>query len=243
MKNLVVDIGNSFAKAGLFTAGHLEQTYHHLSPEAVLEMIKQKEFDALLVSSVAAEPSGIREIVDTHPHYFLLNTSTLLPFQNQYQTPQTLGTDRVAAIAGAISLFPRQAVLAIDAGTCITYDIADKQGNYYGGSISPGLQMRGKAMHTFTARLPLVNIAQKDIEQSPLVGYNTHTALQSGILYGTLAEITQMIRMYADKFGDLKVIICGGDASLLTKGIHVAHTFVPELNLIGLNRILEHNVS
>lgn len=243
MKNLVIDIGNSYAKAGLFATGRLAQTYHYLTHEAALDMIRRKEFDALLVSSVAAEPSEIKEIVELHQHCFLLNSSTALPFRNHYQTPNTLGTDRIAAVAGAISLFPEQAVLAIDAGTCITYDIADGQGNYYGGSISPGLQMRGKAMHTFTARLPLVSIAQKEMEEAPLIGYNTHTALQSGILYGTLAEITQMIRMYADKFGDLKVVICGGDAPLLIKGIPIAHTFAPELILIGLNRILEYNVS
>lgn len=243
MKNLVIDIGNSYAKAGLFADGQLKHTYHRLSPEDVLEMIRKGEFDALMVSSVAAEVAPLKEIIATNSRYFLLHSATPLPFHNHYQTPETLGTDRIAATAGALSLFPKQAVLAIDAGTCITYDIADAQGNYYGGSISPGLQMRAQAMHTFTARLPLVRIAQHTEEEIPLVGYNTHTALQSGTLYGTLAEITQMIRMYADKFGDLRVVICGGDAPLLSKGISTSHAFVPELNLIGLNRILEHNVS
>lgn len=243
MKNLVIDIGNSYAKAGLFVEGRLEKTYANLPQPEALKMIKEMKFDALMVSSVATHLPEIEAVIEQHQACFLLNASTPLPFHNHYQTPQTLGTDRIAAISGAISLFPKQAVLAIDAGTCVTYDIADGEANYYGGSISPGLQMRAKAMHTFTARLPLVSIAQQKIEENPLVGYNTHTALQSGILHGMLAEITQMIRMYADKFGDLRVVLCGGDAPFLSKGIPVDHSLVPELNLIGLNRILEYNVS
>lgn len=245
MKNLVVDIGNSFAKAGLFVGGQLQQTFPQLKVEESYQLIAKNNFDALMVSSVAGNMADLEEKMANHPYHFLLNASTPLPFTNHYQTPQTLGTDRIAAVAGGLSLFPDQAILAIDAGTCITYDIADAQKNYWGGSISPGLQMRAKAMHTFTSRLPLVSISQKEVKEVPLAGQSTSSALQSGVLHGTLAEITQMIRMYGDKFGDLQVVICGGDAILLNQGIRVAQTvtIVPELILIGLNRILEHNVS
>ncbi len=242
MNNLVIDIGNSLAKAGLFYNSQLQKAYTLPSHE-VLSLIRKEKFDTLIVSSVATQLVGLEQEIASNQNYFLLTSATPLPFQNLYQTPHTLGTDRIAAIAGAISLFPGQAVLAIDTGTCITYDIADGQGHYYGGSISPGLHMRGRAMHTFTARLPLVDIKQKEIENFPLIGYDTLSSLQSGVLHGTLAEITQMIRMYADKFGDLQVVICGGDATMLSQGVSASHTLVPELILIGLNRILEYNVS
>ncbi|MDF9799863.1 type III pantothenate kinase [Catalinimonas alkaloidigena] len=245
MKNLVVDIGNSFAKAGLFVNGQVQQTFPQLNADEAYQLICQGNYDALMISSVAGKLADLEEKVARHSHYFLLNASTPLPFHNHYQTPNTLGTDRIAAVAGSLSLFPDQNALAIDAGTCITYDIVDAQKNYWGGSISPGIQMRAKAMHNFTSRLPLVDILHKEIKEVPLAGDSTLSALQSGVLHGTIAEITQMIRMYGDKFGDLQVVICGGDAILLNQGIRTAHniTIVPELILIGLNRILEHNVS
>jgi type III pantothenate kinase len=241
--NLVLDIGNSYAKAGIFEAGKLLDIKPRIPKSDAVEMLQTRQYDAVLVSSVSDLPSALLEAVRQHKKYFLLNAALPLPFQNLYQTPHTLGTDRIAAVAGMMSLFPGEQSLAIDAGTCITYDLLDKEAGYYGGSISPGLQMRCKAMHTFTARLPLVEIQEESEPHIPLRGYNTHTALQSGALYGTVAEITQMIRMYEDKFGHLRVVICGGDAALLSKHLQAAHQHVPELILIGLNRILEHNVS
>ncbi|WKN32630.1 type III pantothenate kinase [Porifericola rhodea] len=243
MENLVIDIGNTFAKAGLFLHGKLEHTYSHLPLQEVPTLIGKKSYNGLIISSVSSQLEDIIKVDEKDAQVIFLNANTPLPFINTYQTPRTLGTDRIAAIAGAIALFPDRPVLAIDAGTCITYDVADGKKNYLGGNISPGLQMRAKAMHTFTARLPLVHVEQAEAAHIPLIGYNTQTALQSGALFGTQAEITQMIRMYADKFRNLEVVLCGGDADLLSQGIDVAHTTVPELILIGLNRILEYNVS
>ena len=160
---------------------------------------------------------------------------------NTYETPATIGTDRLAAVAGAQQHFPGQNALSIDAGTCITYDLIDQAGHYRGGLISPGVSMRLQAMHTFTARLPLV-----EADNSPfnLTERNTVAALRSGAVGGAAAEISQMIRMYGDKFSDLQVVISGGDALQLISTIRPKHaiTVVPDLILIGLNRILQHYV-
>jgi type III pantothenate kinase len=240
--NLVLDMGNTLTKAGLFEKGTIRQTFSVKDKEELQQIVQENTFDAMLVSSVVDVPAWLKSLTDRNAQYMLLDASTPLPFTNLYLTAQTLGTDRLAAVAGAMKLFPGKCALAIDAGSCITYDMLDDQQCYHGGAISPGVQMRCRAMHTFTARLPLVHIKPEQSDDISLLGNHTVGALQSGAYYGTLAEITQMIRMYEDKFADLQVVICGGDAALLGKGLKVAHQIAPELLLIGLNAILDYNV-
>lgn len=240
---LVLDIGNTLAKAGIFENVKLLGAHTFRNMNQLQQWVWSASYESILVSSVAEEPAWLKELKERHPHCILLNADTPLPFHNLYETPRTLGTDRIASVAGAMALFPGRAALAIDAGSCITYDFIDSRKQYHGGSISPGIQMRCKAMHTFTARLPLVQIKSDEADEIQVPGKTTTTALQSGAFHGTLAEITQMIRMYEDKFGDLQVVICGGDAPQLSKVLPVKHQLVPELILIGLNAILDHNVA
>ena len=152
---------------------------------------------------------------------------------------ETLGVDRIAAVCGAFALFPEKNCLVIDAGSCITYDVLDQKGNYCGGSISPGLEMRLKAMHTFTARLPLVKVNQ----QVNLIGNSTESCLQSGALYGVLAEIEGIVEKYNQNYAELRVIMCGGDASLFENQLKPTIFVAPDLVLKGLNRILLQNAS
>ena len=239
--NLVLDIGNSLTKAAFFEKGKLAELFQKMDENALKDLVERSRPEALMVSSVANCPTWLLNNIEQHPHFYLLNEQTKLPFSNYYQTPKTLGADRLAAVAGAMSLYPNQPILAIDAGSCITYDMLDANQRYHGGSISPGVQMRCRAMHTFTARLPLVDINAGE-QTIPLRGGNTLESLRSGAWHGTLAEINQMIRMYEDKFGDLQVVICGGDAAALSQELKAAHQWVPELILIGLNTILAQNV-
>lgn len=240
--NLVLDMGNTLTKACLFEEGTIRQTFTVKDQEELRQIVLESAFDTMLVSSVVDIPAWLSSLIDDDAHYLLLDASTPLPFTNLYLAAQTLGSDRLAAVAGAQKLFPGKCTLAIDAGSCITYDLLDDQQRYHGGAISPGVQMRCRAMHTFTARLPLVQIKPEQSDDISLLGNHTVGALQSGAYYGTLAEITQMIRMYEDKFANLQVVICGGDAALLSKGLKVAHQIAPELILIGLNAILDYNV-
>lgn len=243
MINLAIDIGNTFAKAGFFEDERLLSVQHQLNPQALTDLLKNTSFQAVIVSSVAKIPDQLIHIFSKAQQVIFLEAATRLPFQNLYTTPETLGTDRIAAVAGASSLFPKKNVLAIDTGTCITYDLIDKKSRYQGGAISPGLQMRLKAMHTFTARLPLLKTDDIPLEDIHLTGKSTRESMLSGTIYGMGSEITQMIRMYARKFADLQVVTCGGDASYLAKVIQQEHVMIPELILIGLNRILIYNVS
>ena len=155
-----------------------------------------------------------------------------------YTTPATLGVDRIAAICGAIEIFPQQNCLVVDAGTCINYEFLDAALNYHGGAISPGIQMRFDALHKFTARLPLI----KEFNKTELVGNSTESCMTSGVVNGVVAEVNGIIEKYAQKFPDLGVILCGGDAYFFENNLKQPIFAAPDLVLHGLNRILQHNV-
>lgn len=243
MITLSVDVGNTRTKVGVFQNSQLINVDIY-STQQLLSIPENYEYEFAIISSVSHLPVFVSQAFGKKK-LFILNYQTPLPFVNAYQSPKTLGTDRIAAIAGAFSLYPQKNVLVIDAGSCITYDFIDATSRYQGGSISPGLQMRLRAMHTFTAKLPLVtiNTFEKDIDQIPLTGTSTETALLSGAFKGTVAEIIQMIRMYSDKFADLHSILCGGDAALLAHEVQNNLKIIPDLVLIGLNNILHFTLN
>ncbi len=239
--HLAIDMGNTRIKAALFDGAALRQTYRFSDWSALLPVVDEHAVTQAIVSSVG-QAREVQALGRRLPIPLLvLDGTTPLPFVNTYETPATLGTDRLAAVAGAQQQHAQQNALAIDAGTCITYDLIDREGHYRGGLISPGVRMRLQAMHTFTARLPLV---EADGAPFNLTERSTAAALRSGAVGGAAAEISQMIRMYGDKFPDLQVVISGGDAPNLINAIRPDHpvTVVPHLILIGLNRILQHYV-
>jgi len=158
-----------------------------------------------------------------------------LPFAINYKTPQTLGVDRLAACAGAASLFPQKDVLVIDAGTCVTYDLLNKNTGYEGGAISPGLHMRYKALQQFTGKLPLIE--HRDFED--LTGKSTEESILSGVQNGLIAEVSDIIAQYKATFPDLHLLICGGDAPFLAKRLKYDIFAEPNLVLTGLHYILK----
>ena len=162
---------------------------------------------------------------------------TPIPISNRYRTPETLGSDRLAAVIGASSLMPGKDLLIIDAGTCITYEVIDARGNYWGGNIAPGMQMRLRALHEYTARLPLVE-AEGVV---PGMGYDTETAIRSGVLRGMKYEIEGYIKSMRAKFPHLQVFLTGGNRINFDEDIRkLAFTdkyIVPR----GLNKILDYN--
>jgi len=242
--NLAVDIGNSVIKAGWFEEGQLREFQPSVSIDHLVNRIRRQSPERVIVSSVSAYAEELREAAAASAKFVVLGPDTPLPFKNTYRTPQTLGADRVAAVAGAHSLFSGQNVLVIDAGTCVTYELLNDQGQYLGGLISPGLRMRWRAMHTFTARLPLVSLDSPEQSANvPFIGESTEEALQSGGLIGMAAEIDQIIRRYADKFAALQIVTCGGDMNYLRPWILSEHQYVPELVLIGLNSIVQYEGS
>ncbi len=236
--NLVLDYGNSFAKVGIFENYDLKSQYTFAQRDELKNFLQNFSADNFILSSVTHDASSALQWVHHIKTKFILTAALPLPIKNLYATPKTLGVDRIAGVCGANQKFPGINCLVMDAGTCITYDFLDAKGNYHGGGISPGLKMRLQAMNAFTAKLPLVDV----ISNPPLIGTTTETCLQSGAINGMIQEINGIISLYQQKFEDLKVILCGGDASFFENQLKGPIFAIPELVLSGLNSILIYNV-
>jgi len=239
MMNVVIDYGNTTAKVGIFNKHELVEEKLLLNEEEVFAFLLSIYASAILISSVSKKENVLLQHALHIPKKFVLTHTLPLPITNKYGTPKTLGADRLAGVCGAKQLFPYDACLVIDSGTCITYDIIDAAGNYLGGLIAPGLNMRLKAMHEFTSRLPLAEVKQ----QIPLTGTTTLECLQSGALNGIQAEIEGIISRYQNQYPELRVILCGGDTHFFENNLKGAIFAVRNLVLSGLNSILLHNVS
>lgn len=236
-KHICVDSGNTRIKYGIFDGLELITTGQLTHPEELPEVVARYQVQHAIVASVR-QPEQLPLAVPGKIVW--LTATTPVPIQNKYGTPHTLGVDRLAAVVGANYLYPARDCLVIDAGTCITCDFVDRRADYYGGSISPGLSMKFKALHTFTGKLPLVEQPELYLKP-PLIGQNTLECLQSGVLNGTLAEVDGLIQQYEQQSPDLLTIMCGGDAPFLAKNVKARIFVVPELVLMGLNRILNYN--
>ena len=237
--NLVIDSGNSAAKVGIFDDQKLMEKLSFAALADLESFLASADYGNVIISSVREDVGLLLSWAGKAEKKFVLNSELPLPIQNLYATPQTLGMDRLAAACGAAHLFPSLSCLSIDAGTCITYDFIDSNGNYLGGGISPGLNMRFRAVHTFTAKLPLVSPKKG----AQLIGDTTESSIQSGVVNGLLAEMEGVIRLYTDKFPGLRVILCGGDAGFFENQLKASIFASPELVLLGLNSILIHNVN
>jgi type III pantothenate kinase len=236
--NIVVDYGNSSAKVGIFEGHQIVRQEVFPSEPELKKFLENFSADHIIISSVAKDAALVSSWATQTKNKFILSPSLPLPIQNRYATPATLGVDRIAGVCGARQRYPESNCLVIDSGTCITYDFVDEQGNFLGGGISPGLRMRFKAVHTFTARLPLVEI----VELPSLIGNSTETCIQSGVIHGIVAEMNGIIDQYREKYEGLKVILCGGDTRFFENKLKGFIFAVPELVLSGLNSILLHNV-
>lgn len=236
--NLVVDSGNTRIKVGIFDGHKLIRKESFIDVKDLKNFMTSMKPEHMLVSSVNHNPDEILSWSSTSGKKISLTSTLQLPILIAYDTPGTLGVDRIAAVCGALDLFPGEHCLVIDAGTCINYELLDAQGVYCGGAISPGISMRFEAMHTFTARLPLV----KANENIGLVGNSTESCMQSGVMNGTLEEVRGIIQQYQKIYTNLRVIMCGGDYPFFENKLKPAIFVAPELVLIGLNRILRYHV-
>ncbi len=242
--NLVIDWGNSSLKTGWFKDSELVEIGRYDSPDALLSDVVKRSAAHILVSSTSRPGGEIRnQLGDLGAGFLVLDSQTSVPIRKAYDTPATLGADRVAAAVGANTLFPNQDCVVLDIGTCLTADFVDHDAVFQGGLISPGLRMRFQAMHEQTARLPLVE-APADLGNSwpALTGRNTQHAMQSGVLNGLAYEMNGIIENYRRERPGIVVLVCGGDASSFESRLKPPIFVVPELVLIGLNRILRYNV-
>ncbi len=244
MVNLVIDIGNSRVKLAIFKNRELilKEVMAGLDAPVIQQRIAQYGVTHSLISSVNQEIFGLEETLKSVTNYIRFSHHVNLPIHNHYQTPETLGLDRLAGLMGARHLHPQKNTLVIDAGTCITYDLINSRDEYFGGSISPGIQMRLKALHDYTGRLPLV---AADLNFTDFIGTDTQTAILAGVYNGVLTEVTGVVAKYLEKTPEMGIVLCGGDANFFDtrlKNSIFAHGFSiePDLVLIGLNEIIHH---
>jgi len=205
-----------------------------------LKMLKDEhpQLTQAILSSVKPVDDEILKYLSENFDVFIeLDHQTELPIENLYQTPETLGKDRLAAAVGANELFPDQNLLIIDAGTAITYDLVSEKNQFVGGNISPGLQMRFKALNHFTGKLPLVSYS----DEFQTIGKNTTDAIRSGVQNGILYEIAQTIELFNKNYQNLQIVMTGGDSIFFDKKLNYSIFVHFNITLIGLNRILEHN--
>lgn len=241
MYNLVVDIGNSRVKCAIFIKKSIKKVYQ-------AEQLNSSLLDTILSDfpdTTRAIISSVGRSVDTEIELLKLRLSTVIHYNstmhsiidNCYKTPETLGSDRLAAAIGAEFLYPKQAKLVIDAGSAITIDYIDEHSKFLGGVISPGLSMRYRALNHFTGKLPLENIS----DNFNIIGGETSEAIVSGVQNGTIFELEGYINYYVNKNRDLSVILTGGDSNFFEKRLKNPIFANLHLVLVGLNHVLENS--
>jgi len=239
---LIIDIGNTLAKVALFEdLEPLAITYlPHLTIEALELFLKESNFsrpETAILSSVRQSDEHVIDYLNSNFKLLILSAQTPTPLKNLYNSPETLGYDRLAAAVGAVALFPNRNILIINTGTAITYDIVTRYSEYLGGAISPGLTMRLMALHNFTQKLPLVTLK----DDAPMVGTTTEKSIISGVLNATRAEIDGMIERFNNHYEQLAVILSGGDVKYFDKSLKNSIFAIPNIVISGLNQLLAFN--
>ncbi|WP_310377465.1 type III pantothenate kinase [Flavobacterium sp.] len=214
---LVVDVGNTRIKGAVFEEDILLEQFVflktdlHKSIQNILEKYKKTSY--LIVASVGDVDKLVFFNFSTIINVHFISHNDPFPFKNTYETPHTLGIDRLVNSAGATLLFPNQNRLVIDAGTCVTYDFIDENNNYLGGAISPGLRLRYEALHNYTAKLPLLTLENP----KNFIGKSTVESIHSGVVNGLTNEIDGFINHYKTHYSNFIIILTGGDAEFLAK--------------------------
>jgi type III pantothenate kinase len=235
--NLVLDFGNTRIKAGLFDGDLIKKKFVEFDFEVLLALLKFDQIEKIILASVVELPMETIKAIESLGKLMIFESFTPTPLSNIYQTVNTLGSDRLAASCGAYKMYKGSAFLVIDAGTCLKYNYTDKHGNFLGGGISPGLAMRFKAMHNQTNKLPLITF---DENYHDLVGNNTQNSIRMGAQLGMIAEVKGIIEAYQQTFEVVNIVLTGGDAAFLQKGLKNGIFADPDLILKGLNSILNY---
>jgi type III pantothenate kinase len=237
---LVIDIGNTRVKAAVFEQKELKHFFVYDSTGALLnaDLISQYKASHCIVGTVVNKIETFVNDLKKQSDVILFSSETPIPIKNLYKSAHTLGSDRLAAAIGANAVARNTNVFVVDAGTCIKYNFVNENNEYLGGGISPGLQMRFKAMNQFTSRLPLL---EADPEFNELIGTDTSGSMHSGAQMGAVAEVQGFIDGYASRFNNLKVFLTGGDADFFAKRLKKPIFADQFLILKGLNEILEYN--
>jgi type III pantothenate kinase len=237
--NFVLDSGNTLIKWAVFDKKELVEWHQteNLNQIKTEDMFAKYPIDAVIISDVSGYTDSLALKLKKNRQLIRMSPSVTTPIKIKYASRKTLGSDRIAAAVAGNAMFPENNTLVIQTGTCITYEIINEKGEYLGGAISPGLDMRLKALNTFTAHLPLVKKEKIDF----LIGNSTHNSILSGVINGCIAEADGIIDRYKKIFPELKVVLSGGDTFFFDKRLKNRIFATANLVLTGLNIILEHN--
>lgn len=238
---LTIDLGNTAAKVIVYenNAVRLKKKFSRLSRLDLIPLYNRFPIQGSILSSVVQTPVSLLNFLKRQRNFLQVAATLKFPFKIQYKTPESLGNDRLAAVAGAYAMFPSENVLVIDAGTCIKFDFISRAKEYKGGSISPGMEMRFKSLPQFTDRLPLVrpsNVVE-------LNGRSTRDSILSGVMLGIRLEMEGRIQQYQKKYKNLKIVMTGGDAPRFAGQLNLPIFAAPDLVNSGLNEILNFNLA
>lgn len=240
---LAIDVGNTRVKVAVFEKDTLISQDAFDKEEAInrFETILKKY--PRIANAVLSRVGFLDEIVlkwlESQVQLHVITSESPMPFRNGYETPKTLGVDRMVLASGAVFQFPKQNRLVIDSGTCITYDFIDANDNYLGGAISPGFRLRYEALHNYTAKLPLLTL------ESPLgvIGNSTKQSIHSGVVNGFLYEVEGFIERYREQYQVLTVILTGGDTEFLAKSVKNTIFANPNFLLESLNHLYQYTIN
>ncbi|TDW99839.1 type III pantothenate kinase [Dinghuibacter silviterrae] len=237
---LCFDFGNTRLKCGVFIDGRLTETRVLVSdePSVIRPLLDEYTPDKMVLASVVHHHPELETLLRAHGRLHVLSHLSRLPLSTPVGKPETIGADRLAMMTAALTRFPGVHLLVIGLGSAITYNYVDKYGEFLGGSISPGMEMRFKSLHHYTAKLPLVEADWN----YPLIGSDTRTNILSGVLLGMAKEVDGVIGAYQDRYKGLEVVMTGGDtlffSTHLTQPVHID----PDLVFKGLYTIGQWNI-
>jgi len=236
--NLCIDIGNSRAKIALFRENKVVAEYvcEELTKDFLQDIFAEYDVKKSIISSVTHNKREIITFLKKRTALIELTSETPIPLNINYLTPKTLGCDRIAAAVGAAEILPKSNVLIIDIGSCVTMDLVTADGSFQGGNIAPGFLMRINAMYDYTAKLPIV----KPQIAETILGRNTTEAVLCGAFWGIVSEVNALLDRLLGYYPDISIILTGGDSHYFEKHLKNCKKIVPNLVLIGLNRIIEN---
>ena len=237
--NIAIDIGNSRIKIAQFKKKQLLNVFL-CNKENIINELEKLPFKTGIISN-AGNNKLAKKLLTSFPNLVLMSHKLNLPIAIKYKSVISLGHDRIANAVGAYNTFPNKNNLVIDVGTCITYDFINKSNEYLGGSISPGFNLRMKALSSFTENLPRINFK---IKSTPLIGTNTEDSIKSGVINGTINEIIQNISEYEQLHPEINVILTGGDTTFIKSIVSTKKNSIfadENLTLKGLNTVLIYN--
>lgn len=238
---LTIDIGNTLQKAAIFTPGGemlVSCKYPRLTVEKLQHFLYGYEITDVILSAVGKSDDQLIPYLQSHYRLIILSSETPMPIRLRYQSLSSLGPDRIANAAGAHALYPSNDVLSVQMGTCIVTDFVTRDGEYLGGSISPGIEMRLKALHSYTHKLP--EVKKHDVDY--WTGKTTEQSILSGVIHGVVGEVEAFVAQYQQDYPQVKCIAVGGDVDYLRSSKKMT-IFAPQNSvLIGLYEILRFNV-